>query len=238
MVAGFRIAGFNTNIGTTAVVGGKLGMLDTTFLQAGSYDIRLCVFATNGTRACCVCKTFALFKKLVVITRIAEGPGAYVATPPGPFVGTSPVVSSNPAPPGVVVPVGGPVSVWGAAFVGECQNRKIKCIDLRAAIGFQVGPENFGVAATLPLYTIQMLSAPIRCDDVPPLDELALEQARFSGQGAYGFLETSPRAAASRGFSSRILSRATRSSPWGSVRLVVPTRTIAAAAASTPSCWM
>jgi hypothetical protein len=108
---GFWIAGVNTNIGTTAVVGGKLGMLDTTFLQAGSYDIRLCVFATNGTRACCFCKTFALFKKLVVITRIAEGPGAYVATPPGPFVGTSPIVSSNPAPPGLVVPVGGPVSV-------------------------------------------------------------------------------------------------------------------------------
>jgi len=169
---GFWIAGVNTNVGTAAVSSGTLGVLDTTFLQSGSYDIRLCAFDTNGTRACCFCITFALFKKLVFITRIAETPGAYVATPPGPFSGTSPIVNSNPAPPGVVVPVGGPVSVWGAAFVGECQNRKIKCIDLRAAVGFQVGPEDFGFAATLPLYTIPMLSAPICYDDVPPLDEI------------------------------------------------------------------
>jgi hypothetical protein len=169
---GFWIGGVNTNVGTSQVFGGTLGILETTFLPAGSYDIRLCVFNTSGARACCLCITFALFKKMVFISRVAENPGAFVATPPGPFVETSQIVSSNPAPPGVVVPVGGAVSVWGAAFVGECQNRKIKCVDLRAAIGFQVGPEDAGFAATLPLYTIPMLSAPICYDDVPPLDEL------------------------------------------------------------------
>ena len=158
--------------GTTPVVSGTLGWLDTTFLAAGSYDIRLTVFSTSGLPACQFCITFTLFKKLVFISRVAENPGAFVATPPGPFVGTSPIVSSNPAPPGVVVPVGGPVSVWGAAFVGECANRKIKCFDLRAAIGPQVGPEDPGFAATLPLYTIPMLSAPICYDDVLPLDQI------------------------------------------------------------------
>ena len=165
--------------GTLAVASGTLGWLDTTFLGAGSYDIRLTVFTTNGQQACQKCLTFTLFKKLVFISRIAETPGAFVATPPGPFDGTSPIVSSNPAPPGVVVPVGGPISVWGAAFVGECSKRKIKCIDLRAAIGFQVGPEDLGFPATLPLYTINMLTAPICYDDVPLLDQLKKRLVRL-----------------------------------------------------------
>jgi hypothetical protein len=165
--------------GTTPVVSGTLGVLDTTFLPTGSYEIRLCIYSTGGARTCCCGPQFALFKKLVFITRIAETPGAFVATPPGPFVGTSQIVSSNPAPPGVVVPVGGPISVWGEAFVGDCQNRKIKCIDLRAAIGFQVGPEDGGFAATLPLYTIPLLSTPICYDDVPPLDQIKKRSVRL-----------------------------------------------------------
>lgn len=168
---GFSFPGGGTT-GTVQVVSGKLGVLDTTFLPAGSYEIRVCIYSANGQRTCCCSPPFALFKKLVLISRIAETPGAFVATPPGPFVGTSQIVSSNPSPPRAVVPVGGSVSVWGAAFVGECQNRKIKCIDLRAAIGFQVGPEDVGFAATLPLYTISLLSAPICYDDVAPADQI------------------------------------------------------------------
>jgi len=165
--------------GTTPVVSGTLGWLDTTFLAAGSYDVRLTVYSTSGQQACQICITFTHFKKLVFISRVAETPGAFVATPPGPFVGTSPIVSSNPAPPGVVVPVGGPVSVWGAAFVGECATRKIKCIDLRAAVGFQVGPEDPGFPPTLPLYTIPMLIAPICYDDVGPLDQIKKRLVRL-----------------------------------------------------------
>jgi hypothetical protein len=160
--------------GTVPVVNGVLGWLDTTFLPTGSYEIRLRVFTTTGALACTFCTPpFALFKKLVLISRVAENPGAFVATPPGPFDGSAPIVSANPAPPGVVVPVGGSISVWGAAFVGDCQNRRIKCIDLRAAIGFQPGPLDPGFAASLPLYTIAMLSpGPICYDDVPPPDEI------------------------------------------------------------------
>ncbi len=158
--------------GTSPVVSGTLGWLDTTFLGAGSYDILLTVYNTSGQVACQTCITFTLFKRLVFISRIAENPGAFVATPPGPFFGTSPIVNSNPAPPGVTVPVGGPVSVWGAAFVGECAGRKIACFDLRAAIGPQVGPEDPGFLLTLPLYTIPMLTAPICYNDVSPIDQI------------------------------------------------------------------
>ena len=158
--------------GTVPVVGGTLGFLDTTFLPTANYEIRVCVYSASNTRTCC-CHPFVLFKKLVFISQVADNPaGAFVATPPGPFDSNADIVNSNPAPPGVVVPVGGPVSVFGAAFVGDCQNRRIKCIDLRAAIGFQVGPFDFGFAATLPLYTIPMLLAPVCYDDVPPADEI------------------------------------------------------------------
>ena len=153
--------------GTVAVNAGTLGWLDTTFLSTGTYEVRVCVFssAANVPSTCC-CRIFVLFKKMVWIARVADLPGAPVATPPGPFLGTTPIVSGNPAPPGVVVPVGGSISVRGAAFVGECGNRKIKCFDLRAAVGWHPGPEDVGFAATVPLYTIPMLAAPICYDDV------------------------------------------------------------------------
>jgi len=42
-----------------------------------------------------------------------------------------------------------------------------------AAIGFQPGPLDPGFAASLPLYTISMLSpGPVCYDDVPPADEI------------------------------------------------------------------
>src|SRR5215471_10390406 len=158
--------------GTVPVVGGTLGTFDTTFLPTATYEIRVCVFSTSGARTCC-CIQFVLFKKLVFISQVTNNTtGAFVQTPPGPFDSNADVVTSNPAPPGVVAPVGGSVSVFGAAFVGDCQNRRIKCFDLRAAVGFQVGPKDAGFAGTLPLYTIPMLLAPVCWDDVPPLDEI------------------------------------------------------------------
>ena len=148
-------------------------MLDTTDLPSATYEIRLSVYSTQGAAvACQFCIEFALFKKLVWISRVTNTPGAPVQTPPGPFDGTAPIVSGNPAPPGVIVPVGGSVSVLGSAFVGTCQDRKIKCVDLRAALDWQVGPEDGGFAATIPLYTIPLLLAPICYTDPDPTEEL------------------------------------------------------------------
>lgn len=126
--------------GSSSVVNGLLGWINTTTLSASSYEIRVCVYASQGGAAprCC-CIQFNLFKRLVWIERIANAP---VQTPAGPFVSTSPIVSGNPG--GVVVPVGCCVTVRGSAFVGDCNDRKIKCFDLRYGLNFLPGPGEFG----------------------------------------------------------------------------------------------
>jgi hypothetical protein len=128
--------------GGSPVTNGTLGWLDTTVWPAGSYEVRLCVYSVYSSQPTCCCSQFNLFKQLVWIERVAIDPGAPVLTPPGPFVGNAPVVDSNPG--GTVVPVGGCVTIEGSAWVGECNNRKIKCFDLRYAPGFLPGPFDAG----------------------------------------------------------------------------------------------
>jgi hypothetical protein len=161
-------------VGSAPVVSGTLGWLDTTTLPPDSYEIRLCVYSTiANTAACCFCIQFALFKKMVWIDRVADLPGAPVQTPPGwfdqPLPPQVPIVNTNPG--GIIVPVGACISVVGTAVVGDCQNRKIACVDLRAAIGWQPGTAEPGFAASLPLYTIAMLLAPICYPDPDPAVE-------------------------------------------------------------------
>ncbi len=124
--------------GTAPVNSGVLGWLNTTTWSAGAYEVRVCVYQTNGARRCC-CTTFSLFKRLVWIDHVG---GASVETPPGPFAPKAPIVTGNPG--GVVVPVGCCVTVRGSAFVGDCNDRKIKCFDLRYGIGFLPGPNQVG----------------------------------------------------------------------------------------------
>ena len=160
--------------GTVPVVGGTLGWLDTTVLPPDSYEIRVCVQSSlANTPATCCCTQFALFKKLVWIDRVADLPGAPVKTPPGWFDQSappqSPIVHKNPG--GIIVPVGGCISVVGTAVVGDCQNREIACVDLRAAIGWQPGTAELGFVPSLPLYTIAMLVAPICYTDPDPTVE-------------------------------------------------------------------
>ncbi len=164
--------GFAT--GTNPVFGGTLGWLDTTVLAPNSYEIRLLVFTSVAQAAQCrLCRQFALFKKMVWIDRIADLPGAPVRTPPGwfdhPIGPQEPIVNVNPG--GIVVPVGACVSVVGTAVVGDCQDRRIACVDLRAAIGWQPGTAELPFAASLPLYTINMLIAPICYPDPDPVIE-------------------------------------------------------------------
>jgi len=164
--------GFPT--GTIPVFGGTLGWLDTTVLPPDSYEIRLQVFTSiSHVPQCRECRQFALFKKMVWIDRVADLPGAPVRTPPGwfdhAFPPQEPIVNVNPG--GIVVPVGACISVIGTAVVGDCQNRKIACVDLRAAIGWQPGTAELGFAASLPLYSINMLLAPICYTDPDPVVE-------------------------------------------------------------------
>lgn len=126
--------------GTVPVVNGVLGWINTTVLAAASFEIRLRVFTTTSNVAqCTTCLPFNLFKKLVYISHVA---GASVRTPPGPFVADAPITTGNPG--GMVAPVGCCVTVRGSAWVGECNNRKIKCFDLRYGLGFLPGPNQVG----------------------------------------------------------------------------------------------
>jgi len=124
--------------GVSPVSSGTLGIIDTTTLPGGSYEVRVCVYSSTGARTCC-CIQFNLFKRLVWIQAVAEKP---VRIPDGPFVSDVPIVSGNPG--GIVVPVGGNVTIEGSAWVGDCGERKIKCFDLRYGFGFLPGPDDVG----------------------------------------------------------------------------------------------
>ena len=147
--------------GTSPVFGGTLGWIDTTTFSPASFEIRLCVYShlENVDRHCC-CIQFDLFKKLVWIARVGGYP---VQTPPGPFSSTAPIVDP-PGPSGTVVPVGCCVTVKGSAFVGDCNDRKIRCFDLRYAPGFLPGPNDGGFNPAA--FTASMLPTPV-CYDGP-----------------------------------------------------------------------
>lgn len=150
--------------GVAPVSNGTLGWINTTVHSADAYEVRLCVYSyiSSASRHCC-CTQFELFKKLVWIERVAINPGAPVSTPPGPFTADAPIVN----PSNEVVPVGGCVSVVGSAWVGECNNRKVKCFDLRYGIDFLPGPTQGGFNPAD--YTASLLAEPL-CY-VPPEED-------------------------------------------------------------------
>lgn len=118
-----------TPTGSFQVFGGTLGWINTTVLHPGAYEVRLCVYPAVGARSCC-CTQFSLFKKMVWIEAAA---GTTVATPPGPFVDTTPLGTP-------VASFGSAITVRGTAVVGTCANRKIQCWDVRYSVGFRSGP--------------------------------------------------------------------------------------------------
>jgi hypothetical protein len=156
--------------GTSPVGAGVLGWVNTTVWQAGTYQIRVCVYsaAPSAPRVCC-CHQFALFKKLVWIERVGAPP---VQTPPGPFVSNAPIVSGNPG--GIVVPVGCCVTVKGSAFVGDCDSRKIKCFDLRFGVGFLPGPNDLGFSPAAFTGSLLVPTGPVCYPDPDP----AIEDAK------------------------------------------------------------
>lgn len=119
--------------GSAPVAGGLLGRLETTVLAPEGYQIRLCVHSgVAGTAHTCCCIEFALFKVMVWIDHVAEAPIA----PTDPFDPNAVIAGAA----GEVVQVGCCVRVGGSAFVGDCGQRRIKCFDLRWAVGFLPGP--------------------------------------------------------------------------------------------------
>jgi hypothetical protein len=138
--------GFGSS-GGAQVVNGTLGWIHTRLLRAHSYQIRVCPRSTrpNETVACC-CVTFNLFKRFVWINRV----GAAWVGDHGRYDPNAPLVYPAPPAPGAapngshLVPVGCCVHVRGAAWVGSCTGRVIKCFTVRYAPGFLPGPTETG----------------------------------------------------------------------------------------------
>jgi hypothetical protein len=150
--------------GTTPVVNGIVGWLDTTSATARAYDVRICVRGVQGAAPppCC-CIQFNLFRHLVWISHVA---GLPVQAPNGRFDGTSPIVNTNPN--GHVMSVGCRFTVRGSAWVGECDDRRIRCFDLRYGVGCLPGPDQPGFDPAA--YTGSCLQTPV-CYEPPDEDE-------------------------------------------------------------------
>lgn len=152
--------------GSSPVSSGTLGWLNTTFWRSNAYQIRLCVYSyVSGADRHCCCTEFQLFKQMVWIDKVAINPGAPVLTPPGFLNPDAPVTKLGTD---LVVPMGGCISVSGSAWVGECNDRKIKCYDLRYGVGFLPGPYEGGFNPAD--YTASLLDQPL-CY-LPPDEDL------------------------------------------------------------------
>ncbi|MDX2511827.1 MAG: hypothetical protein QNK25_07240 [Desulfobacterales bacterium] len=130
--------------GTSPVFGGVLAFLDTTSLDDGPYFIRMTVYSVHGTT--CVCKTqFSLFKQDV---RILGIDGAFALNgsefdPAAQLVETVPALCSRPA--GTFeVSFAKCLGIWGSAFVGGCEGRKIKRYTIDYKPGFETDCSSAG----------------------------------------------------------------------------------------------
>lgn len=130
--------------GNIPVAGGLLGYFDTTARDEGAYTIRLTVYGAQGA-TCVKTITFTLFKQDV---RILGFDGAFTldTTPYDPaamFVETVPALCSRPA--GVYeISFGECLSIWGSAFVGGCEGKKIKRYLIDYKPGFEADPTTGG----------------------------------------------------------------------------------------------
>jgi hypothetical protein len=132
----------NAPSGAAPVQNGTLGWIKTRLLPARSYEVRVCLRSSRGSEVppCC-CIIFNLFKRFVWINRV----GAAWVGNDGVFDSDAPLVyppAGHPA--SHLVPVGCCVNVHGAAWVGECNDRRIKCFSLHYAPGFLPGPGEGG----------------------------------------------------------------------------------------------
>ena len=142
----------NGPMGAAPVLNGTLGWIKTRLLPARSYEVRVCLKTSKagGAAPPCCCIVFNLFKRFVWINRV----GAAWVGDSGVFDPAAPLVYPPAGDPSShLVPVGCCVNIHGAAWVGECNDRRIKCFSLHYARGFLPGPTQpgFNPAAYTPL---------------------------------------------------------------------------------------
>ncbi|PWF55594.1 hypothetical protein [Massilia glaciei] len=129
----------NTTQGTTPVVAGLLGYLDTTLLDAGTYFVRLTVYGANHSLPPCGPIIFSVFKKDVRILGV-DGNFTLDSTPYDPaarFLDHVPALCTRAA--GTFeASFGTCLQIWGAAYLGGCDdNQRIK----RYALDYKPGYE-------------------------------------------------------------------------------------------------
>ncbi|MGA7555350.1 MAG: hypothetical protein WA657_05415 [Candidatus Acidiferrales bacterium] len=127
----------NAGPGTIPVVSGLLADFNTSFLNPGTYYIRMTVFGSGGAQQPCTLPAFQLFKKDVLIRGIDD----YTTMDTGPtdpaarFIENVPTLCSRPASVSEVS-FGECLSVEGGAFVGGCDNDSIASYFLDYQPGF------------------------------------------------------------------------------------------------------
>jgi hypothetical protein len=138
------IPGGGTTQGNNPVVGGLLADFDTTVLDGGVYFLRLTVFSTTGAE-CVDQHQFSLLKKDVRILGVDD----YLSLdtnefdPAARFVETVPALCSRPT--GTYeVSFGECISIQGAAFIGGCEDKKIKRYTIDYKPGFEIDPSTSG----------------------------------------------------------------------------------------------
>ena len=111
------------SFGAVPVVNGLLGRIDTTGLSDASYEVTLLVYAAWGGNPCTKKIVFTLLKTAVYINRLADVP-----TDPN-FVDPAAELRVS----GDIVAVGYHMTIHGAAYIFECEKRKIKKYEIRYA---------------------------------------------------------------------------------------------------------
>ena len=165
--------------GSVPVTGGTLGWIDTLYLPARSYEVRVCLrsLRTNDQPPCC-CIVYNLFKRFVRITAV----GAAQVGPDGPYDADAPLVYQvPPAKSPHLVPVGCCLSVKGSAWVGECNDRKIRCFTLKYAPGFLPGPMD---PAFNPAVYATSLMSPV-CYEPPDEDEKRAQDGQLTAPNSF-----------------------------------------------------
>jgi hypothetical protein len=128
--------------GSTPVINGELGQIDTTSLDDNNYEITLTVYSAWGGSPKTDTITFDLLKAIVYISRVGEIPViSQTPTPdnPNPFDEAAELHKQIG---GIYEPVsvGGILRVHGAAYIYECLNRKIARYEIRCAQVTAPGP--------------------------------------------------------------------------------------------------
>lgn len=130
--------------GTIPVFGGFLAYFDTSARDEGFYFIRMTVYSIHNTTRVCTTQ-FSLFKEDV---RILGVDGVFTLDAPAldpaaKLVENVPALCTRPA--GTFeVSFAKCVRVWGSAFVGGCEDRKIKRYAIDYKPGFETNPSTPG----------------------------------------------------------------------------------------------